>query len=110
MCGLMKSICIAYAQRNIVDLGIFTLETSCEKNFRGVKFFAVLFDLCNFLTVYGCKVDERLESSWRLVYYQVQESQGSMAVFVDLTFTLGSMDLRTSLFIDHCCVILFFTC
>ena len=54
-------------------------------------------------------MDERLESSWHLVYYQVQESQGSLAVVVDLTFTMGSVDLCASLFIDHCCVILFFT-
>ena len=51
-------------------------------------------------------MDERLESSWRLVYYGDEESQGSLTVVVDRTFNSGSMDLFT----DHCCVILFFAC
>ena len=38
-------------------------------------------------------MDERLESSWRLVYYQVQKSQGLLAIVIDRTFTSGSVDL-----------------
>ena len=36
----------------------------------------VLFDLRNFLAVDGCNMDERLESSWHLVYYQVLREPG----------------------------------
>ena len=39
-----------------------------------------------------------------------QENQGSLAVVVNWMFTLVSVDLRASLFIDHCHVILFFVC
>ena len=39
-----------------------------------------------------------------------QESQGSLAVVVDWTFTPGSVDLRASLFTDHRRVFLFFEC
>ena len=53
-------------------------------------------------------------STWRVpgVYSitRYQESQGSLAVVVDRTFTLGSVDLRASLFTDHRRVILFFAC
>ena len=49
-------------------------------------------------------MDKHLESSW------YQESQGSLAVVVDRTFNLGSVDLRASLFTDHRRIILFFTC
>ena len=53
-------------------------------------------------------------STWRVpgVYFitRYQESQGSLAVVVDRTFTLGSVDLRASLFTDHHRVILFFAC
>ena len=38
--------------------------------------FAVSFDPRNFLTVDDCNIDERLESSWRLVYYQVLGGPG----------------------------------
>ena len=53
-------------------------------------------------------MDKRLENSWRLVYYQVSEEPGIAAVVVDWTFTVGSVDLRASLFTDHRRVILFF--
>ena len=39
-----------------------------------------------------------------------QESQGSLAVVVDRTFTSWSVDLRASLFTDHRRVVLFFAC
>ena len=62
-------------------------------------------------TVDDCNMDELLESSWRLVYTtRYQESQGSLAVVFDRTFTLGNVDLRANLFTDHRRVILFFAC
>ena len=44
-------------------------------------------------------MDKHLESSYRLVYYQYQESQGSLAVVVDQTFILGSVDLRAQAYL-----------
>ena len=39
-------------------------------------------------------MDERLESSWRLVYYQVSGEPGiAGCVVIDRTFTSGSVDL-----------------
>jgi len=55
-------------------------------------------------------MDECLESSWHLVYYQISGEPGIAPVVVDWTFTSGSVDLRASLFIDHRRVILFFVC
>ena len=54
-----------------VDREIFTLKIIRVKNFRVVKFsrFRSIREI--FLTVDYCNMDERLESSWRLVYYQV---------------------------------------
>jgi len=52
---------------------------------------------------------ECLESSWHLVYYQVSGEPGS-AAWSHWTFTLGNVDLRTSLFIDCLRVSLFFAC
>ena len=39
-----------------------------------------------------------------------QESQGSLAVVINWTFTSGSVDLHTSFFTNHRHVILFFAC
>ena len=51
-------------------------------------------------------------STWRVpgIYStsRYQESQGSLTVVVDRTITSWSVDLRASLFTDHCHVILFF--
>ena len=80
------------------------------KNFRVVKFSQFVLIREIFLAVDYCNLDERLESSGRLVYYQVSESQGSLTVVVDWTFTLWSVDLRASLFIDRCHVSLIFAC
>ena len=54
------------------------------KNFRVIKFsrFRSIREI--FLPVDDCSMDERLD----------QESQGSLAVVVDRTFTSGSVDLR----------------
>ena len=55
-----------------------------------------------FLTVDDCNMDKLLESSWRLLYTtRCQESQGSLAVVFDQTFTSGYVDLRANLFTDH---------
>ena len=52
-----------------------------------------------FLTVDDCNMDERLESLWLLVYYQVSGKPGIGSV--------GSVDLRASLFTEYRCVIYF---
>ena len=62
------------------------------------------------LMVDNCNMDEHLESCWRLVYYQVSGEPRIAPVVVDQTFTLGSVDLCASLFIDHHRIILFFAC
>ena len=46
------------------------------KNFRVVKFSQSRSIREIFLTVDDCNMDERLESSWRLVYYQVSGEPG----------------------------------
>ena len=94
--------CVAYRSSG-------TLKIIRVKNFCIVKFsrFRSIREI--FLAVDYCNMDELLESSWRLVYYtRYQESQGSLAVVVDRTFTSWSVDLRASLFTDHRRVILFF--
>ena len=59
------------------------------KIFRVIKFsrFCSIRDI--FLTIDDCKI---LESSWRLVYTnRYQDSQGSLAVVFDRTFTSGNV-------------------
>jgi len=46
------------------------------KNSHVVKFSPFSFDSRNFLTVDYCNMDEHLESSWCLVYYQVSGESG----------------------------------
>ena len=81
-------------------------NNSCEKFlwFRSIREI--------FLTVDNCSMDERLESCWRLVYYQVSGEPGiAGCVVVDRAFTPGSVDLRAqALFTDHRRVILFSVC
>ena len=57
-------------------LGNFHVKIICVKNFRVVKFswFRSIREI--FLTVDNCNMDKRLESSWRLVYYQVSGDPG----------------------------------
>ena len=82
---------------------IFTLKTIRVKFFRVVKFsrFSSIREI--FLTVDGCNMDERLERSWRLVYYQVSGEQGIAGCSRRSdTFIPGTVDLRaqaSSLFI-----------
>ena len=61
-----------------VDREIFTLKIIRMKNVRVVKFswFLFVWSTKFFLTVDNCNVDERSESSWRLVYYQVSGKPG----------------------------------
>ena len=87
------------------------LKIILVKNFCVVKFSQFVLIREIFLAVDYCNSDERLESSGRLVYYQVSETQGSLTVVVDWTFTLWSAGLaRISLFIDRCHVSLIFAC
>ena len=59
-----------------VDREIFTLKIIHAKNFRVVKF-SWFCSICEiFLTVADCSMDERLESSYRLVYYRVSGEPG----------------------------------
>ena len=60
----------------IVDREIFPLEIICLKNFRVDKFLLFCLIRKNFLTVNGYNMDEYLESSERLVYYQVTGEPG----------------------------------
>ena len=92
-----------------VDRESFTLKIICVKIFRVVKFSRSRLIHKIFLTVDDCNMDER-NMDERLESSRSQESQGSLAVVVDRTFNLESVDLLTSLFVDHRCVILFFTC
>ena len=64
------------------------------KNFRVIKFsrFRSIREIC--LTVDGCSMNERLESSWRLVYQVSGEPGIAGCVVVDRAFTPGSVDLR----------------
>ena len=59
-----------------VDREIFTLKIIRVKNFRVVKFSRSRSIREIFLTVDDCNINERLESSWRLVYYQVSGEPG----------------------------------
>ena len=61
---------------NTVDREIFALKIIRVKNFHAVNFsrFRSIREI--FLTIDGCNMDELLESSWHLVYYQVSGEQG----------------------------------
>ena len=72
----LLSVSIYIQKEIIVDREIFTLKIICLKIFHVVKFsrFHSIREI--FLTVDYCNMDERLESSWRLVYYQVSGEPG----------------------------------
>ena len=96
--------------RNTVDREIFVLIIRV-KNFRVIKFsrFRSIREI--FLTVDDSSMDERLESSWRLVYYQVRGEPGIAGCSRRSDIYLGECGLtRASLFTDHRRVILFFAC
>ena len=58
----------------------------------------------------GCNMDDASMNLIYAVQSRNQESQGSLAVVVNWTFTPGSVDLHTSFFTNHRRVILFFAC
>ena len=62
-----------YGDYNAVDWGI---KIICIKNFRGVKISQFHSILEVFLTVDSYNMDEHLESSEHLVYYQVSSESG----------------------------------
>ena len=75
--------CLQYFQADVnhtfattMDREIFTLKIIRVKNFRVVKFLWFLSIRKLFLTVDDCNMDERLETCWCLVYYQVSEEPG----------------------------------
>ena len=64
-----------------------------------------------FFTVDNYNTDELLESSWRVVYYQVSGEPGIAGCsFRSDIFPGEYVDLRANLFTDNHCVILFFAC
>ena len=102
-----------YIYHHTVDREIFALKIIHVKNFRVIKFsqFHLIHKI--FLTVDDCSMDERLESSWRLVYYPVSGEPGiAGCIVINQTFTLGInvWTCTRQLFTDHRRVILFFAC
>ena len=74
-------------------------NNSCEK-ISSYSIFAVLFR--EILTVDDCNMDERLESSWCLVYYQVSGEPGIAGCSRRSDIYFGECGLaRASLFTDH---------
>ena len=59
-----------------VDREVFTLKIICMKNFCVIKFLRFRSIREIFLRVDNYNMDERLESFWRLVYYQVSGEPG----------------------------------
>ena len=80
------------------------------KKFCIVKFSRFSWICEFFLTVDDSNMDERLEISWRLVYYQVSGEPGIASCCCRSDIYPWSVDMRTSLFTDHCRIILFFAC
>ena len=101
-----------FAHAHTVDRGILALKIIRVKNFRVITFsrFHSIREI--FLTVDECSMDEHLESSWHLVYYQVSGEPGIAGCSRRSDIYLGECGLaHASLFIDHRHVILFFgTC
>ena len=86
-----------------VDREIFALKIIRMKIFRVDKFLRFRSIREIYLTVADCNMDERLESLWLLVYYQVSGKPG----IVRCSHRSGSVDLRASLFTEYRCVIYF---
>ena len=94
-----------------VDREIFALKIICVKIFRVLKFSQLRSIRKIFLMVDDCSMDELLESSWHLVYYQVSGEPGNAGCSRRSDIYLGECGLpRTSLFTDYCHIILFFVC
>ena len=99
---VISVILIKVRTGNTVDREIFTLKIFRVKNFRVVKFsrFRLIREI--FLTVDDCNVDERLESSSRLVYYQVSGEPGIAPCSRRSDIYPGECGpARTSLFTDY---------
>ena len=94
---------MADAPSTTVDREIFALKIFRVKIFRVDKFsrFRSIREI--FLTVDDCNMDERLESLWLLVYYQVSGKPG----IARCSHRSGSVDLRASLFTEYHCVVYF---
>ena len=92
-----------------VDWEIFPLKIIHVNIFRVIKF-SWLHSICEFfLMVDDCSMDEHLESSWHLVYYQVSGEPGNAGCSRRSDIYLGECGLlRTSLFTDYRHIILFF--
>ena len=91
--------------------GNFCVKNNSSENFRAIKFsrFCSIREIL--LTVDDCSMDERLESSWHLVYYQVSGEPGIVGCSRRSDIYLRECGLvRASLFTDHRRVILFFAC
>ena len=90
---------------------MFTLKTILVKIFHVIKFSRFRSIRKIFLTVDDCSMDERLESSWRLVYYQVSGEPGIAGCSRRLDIYPGECGLaHASLFIACGCVSLIFAC
>ena len=81
--------CVCVVYRKYRRSGNFHVKNNSRENFRVVKFSRSRSIHEIFLTVDDCNMDERLESSWRLVYYQVSGEPEIAAVVVDWTFNSG---------------------
>ena len=99
--------CHINLSKTTVDREIFALKIIRMKfflNFRGFVRSANFF-----LTVDDSSMDERLESSWRLVYFQASGEPGIAGCSRRSDIYLGECGVaRASLFTDHRRVILFF--
>ena len=88
---------VSYTEKSIadtVDREIFTLKIIRLKNFRVDKFsrFRSIHEI--FLTINGYNVDKHLESSKRLVYYQVTGEPGIAGCSHRSDIYLGGCGLR----------------
>ena len=90
---------------NTIDREIFMLKIIRVKNFCVIKFSRIRLIREIFLMVDDCNTDELLESSWRLVYYQVSGEPGN-SFRLDI-YPGECVDLHANLFTDHRCIILF---
>ena len=101
--SVLKRPHLRVGDNDTVDREIFALKIIRVKIFRVDKFsrFRSIREI--FLTVADCNMDERLESLWLLVYYQVSEKPG----IARCNHRSGSVDLRASLFTEYRCVIYF---
>ena len=72
LCVVVRQYTCSYYRRS----GNFHVKNNSRENFRVVKFLRSRSIREIFLTVDNCNIDKRLESSWRLVYYQVSGEPG----------------------------------